>query len=284
MTNPTSAPTATAPQVAFGPQRWGPEVQQWLVQRRNAAATPADIASVLVGSGWDADAAAEAAQRSLRRSDLHRALYATLCWSAGLGSLGLATGLHQVLADTPDPSFAALAFTLAVVLLPLLRSLRLFRLVVLVGALQKAIGHAIRGKVIIYTISGAVLLVYVGALAVLEAERGAPDAHITTFGHALWWAMSTITTVGYGDMYPVTTTGRFFAALLMIGGISLVGSITATIASWIVQSVSNEDEKHDAVTAAHIVELRSEIAELRELLRSKVNDAADGTADAAIPR
>ena len=166
----------------------------------------------------------------------------------------------------------------------LLRSLRLFRLVVLVGALQKAIGHAIRGKVIIYTISGAVLLVYVGALAVLEAERGAPDAHITTFGHALWWAMSTITTVGYGDMYPVTTTGRFFAALLMIGGISLVGSITATIASWIVQSVSNEDEKHDAVTAAHIVELRSEIAELRELLRSKVNDAADGTADAAIPR
>jgi len=119
VTNPTSAPTATAPQVAFGPQRWGPEVQQWLVQRRNAAATPADIASVLVGSGWDADAAAEAAQRSLRRSDLHRALYATLCWSAGLGSLGLATGLHQVLADTPDPSFAALAFTLAVVLLPL---------------------------------------------------------------------------------------------------------------------------------------------------------------------
>lgn len=56
-------------------------------------------------------------------------------------------------------------------LLPLLRPLRLLRLVVLVGALQKAIGNAIRGKVIIYTISGAVLLVYVGALAVYEAER-----------------------------------------------------------------------------------------------------------------
>lgn len=164
---------------------------------------------------------------------------------------------------------------LAVVLLPLLRSMRLFRLVVLVGALQKAIGNAIRGKVIVYTISGAVLLVYVGALAVLEAERGAPDAHITTFGQALWWAMTTITTVGYGDMYPVTTTGRVFAALLMIGGISLVGSITATIASWIVQSVSVEDEKHDAVTTAHIVELRSEIAELRELLRAKASDAAE---------
>lgn len=175
---------------------------------------------------------------------------------------------------------------LAVVLLPLLRSMRLFRLVVLVGALQKAIGNAIRGKVIVYTISGAVLLVYVGALAVLEAERGAPDAHITTFGQALWWAMTTITTVGYGDMYPVTTTGRVFAALLMIGGISLVGSITATIASWIVQSVSVEDEKHDAVTTAHIVELRSEIAELRELLRAKVSESApvNATVNGAAPQ
>ncbi|BCI84336.1 potassium channel family protein [Mycobacterium sp. SMC-18] len=163
---------------------------------------------------------------------------------------------------------------LAVVLLPLLRPLRLLRLVVLVGALQKAIGNAIRGKVIIYTISGAVLLVYVGALAVYEAERGAPDAHITSFGLAVWWAMTTITTVGYGDMYPVTTTGRVMASLMMIGGISLVGSITATIASWIVQSVSIDDQKQDAVTAAHIEDLRGEIAQLRELLRDKVSGDA----------
>ena len=113
--------------------------------------------------------------------------------------------------------------------------------------------------------------VYVGALAVYEAERGAPDAHITTFGHALWWAMATITTVGYGDMYPVTTTGRVMASLMMIGGISLVGSITATIASWIVQTVSIDDQKQDAVTAAHIEDLRGEIAQLRELLRDKVS-------------
>ena len=161
---------------------------------------------------------------------------------------------------------------LAIVLLPLLRPLRLIRLVVLVSALQKALGNAIRGKVIIYTISGAVLLVYVGALAVYEAERGAPDAHITSFGLAVWWAMTTITTVGYGDMYPVTTTGRVMASLMMIGGISLVGSITATIASWIVQSVSDDDKQQDAVTAAHIEDLRGEIAQLRELLRDKVAD------------
>ncbi|MUL64216.1 ion transporter [Mycobacterium sp. CBMA 234] len=163
---------------------------------------------------------------------------------------------------------------LAIVLLPLLRPLRLLRLVVLLGALQKAIGNAIRGKVIIYTVSGAVLLVYVGALAVYDAERGAPGAHITSFGLAVWWAITTITTVGYGDMYPVTTSGRVMAGLMMIGGISLVGSITATIASWIVQTVSDEDEKQDAATAAHIDGLRGEIAELRELLRANATQAS----------
>ena len=159
---------------------------------------------------------------------------------------------------------------LAVVLLPLLRPLRLIRLVVLVGALQKAVGNAIRGRVVIYTVSGAVLLVYAGALAELQAERGAPSSHIADFGDAIWWAITTITTVGYGDMYPVTTTGRFIAILMMIGGISLVGSITATIASWIVQTVAVEDQAQNAATAAQIDDLRGEIVALRELLRQRV--------------
>jgi voltage-gated potassium channel len=153
---------------------------------------------------------------------------------------------------------------LAIVVLPLLRPLRLLRLVVLIGVIQKAVGHAIRGKVVLYTISGAILLVYVASLAVLQAERGTPGAHIVNFGDAVWWAVTTITTVGYGDMYPVTTTGRVIAALLMIGGISLVGSITATIASWIVQRVATDESANAAVTAAHLNELRAEIALLRE--------------------
>ena len=159
---------------------------------------------------------------------------------------------------------------LAVVLLPLLRPLRLIRLVVLVGALQKAVGNAIRGRVVIYTISGAVLLVYVGALAVLQSERTAPGTHISNFGDAIWWAITTITTVGYGDVYPVTGTGRFIASLMMIGGICLVGTINATIASWIVQTVAVEDQAHNAATAAQIEDLHTEIVQLRELLQQRV--------------
>jgi voltage-gated potassium channel len=82
----------------------------------------------------------------------------------------------------------------------------------------------------------------------------------------VWWSITTITTVGYGDEYPVTATGRVIAVLLMIGGISLLGTITATLASWIVQRVAEEDSTGQAATAAHIEELRDEIRALREQL------------------
>ncbi|KRE26465.1 ion transporter [Mycobacterium sp. Soil538] len=168
-------------------------------------------------------------------------------------------------------------FDLAIVVLPMLRPLRLLRLVTLIAVLQRAVGDAIRGRVVLYTVSGALLLVFVASLAVLDAERGQPDAHITDFGQALWWSVTTITTVGYGDLTPVTTTGRVIAVFLMIGGISLVGSITATLASWIVQRVSDDDEQGRAVTTAHVDALLSEIIELREdvrRLRSETREAS----------
>jgi voltage-gated potassium channel len=75
--------------------------------------------------------------------------------------------------------------------------------------------------------------------------------------------MTTVTTVGYGDYYPITTTGRVIAGLLMLGGISVIGVVTATIASWIVQRVADDDEANAAATSAEIQTLRTEVAELR---------------------
>ena len=154
----------------------------------------------------------------------------------------------------------------AIVAVPFLRPLRLLRLVVIVAALQKAFGDAIRGRVVIYTAASAVILVYAASLAVLEAERFDPSAHIKNFGDAVWWSITTITTVGYGDFYPVTTRGRLVAVLLMIGGISLIGMITATVATWIVQRVAEEDTTKQAATAAQIDELHSQIMQLTTLL------------------
>ena len=66
-----------------------------------------------------------------------------------------------------------------------------------------------------------------------NAERDAPGATITTFGDAIWWAIVTVATVGYGDTYPVTFGGRAYAVLLMIGGIAIVGTSSAVVISYL---------------------------------------------------
>ena len=155
---------------------------------------------------------------------------------------------------------------LAAVALPPLQPLRLVRLVIRTPAAQKAIGNAIHGRVMVYTVTGATLLVYAASLAELQAERDAAGATINSFGSALWWSITTITTVGYGNIYPITAVGRIIAAALMIGGMTLVGMITATIASWIVHRVTELGTTSPAAAGTEIAQLRDEIRALRAQL------------------
>ena len=92
-----------------------------------------------------------------------------------------------------------------------------------------------RGRVLVYVVGATSLLSFVAALTVLDYERRSPDANIASFGDAMWWALTTMTTVGYGDRFPVTGEGRLVAAGLMLAGIALLGVVTATMASWLVQ-------------------------------------------------
>jgi len=130
----------------------------------------------------------------------------------------------------------------AAVLLPFLRPLRLMRVISFGGlALQKvAIGRqfAITVKVAI----SAFFISYIAAIQITISERGVEGSNIKTFSDGLWWAVTTVTTVGYGDRFPTTTEGRLLAVLLMITGISLVGVITASVAAWFVK-MSQEDSK-----------------------------------------
>ena len=144
-----------------------------------------------------------------------------------------------------------------------------FGIVALPLVLQRAIGNALRGRIVVYTVSGVLLLIYTSSLAVFDKERFLPGATINPFGKALWWSITTVTTVGYGDVDPVTNTGRIIAVLLMIGGISLVGVVTAALASWIIERVSEEETVIQTATAAHIEELRGEIRDLSEELRGR---------------
>ncbi|GAB3577923.1 potassium channel family protein [Leifsonia lichenia] len=160
-------------------------------------------------------------------------------------------------------------FDLAIVVLPMLRPLRLLRLVTILSVLQRTAGAAFRGRVVVYVVGAGALLVFTAALAALDAERHAPGAHINTFARAVWWAFETISTVGYGDFTPVTEVGRLVAVGLMIGGIAMLGIVTATLASWIVERVAQTEIDTRAATRGQITALSAQVSELRELLERK---------------
>jgi len=160
---------------------------------------------------------------------------------------------------------------LAIVLLPPARPLRLLRvIVVLVEAVTRQAHVRARARLAVFVGGTVVLMVLVSALAVLDAERGAVDAKILTYGDALWWALVTVTTVGYGDYFPITVEGKAVAVTLMLTGIGLIAFVTGSLASWVVEKVAAEDEESDQETREDIADvlaevraLRAEIAELK---------------------
>jgi voltage-gated potassium channel len=136
-------------------------------------------------------------------------------------------------------------YDVALIALPMLRPLRLLRLLALVRILDRSVGGSLAGRALVYVCGAAAMAVGLGALAVLDAERQSAEANITTIGDALWWASTTVTTVGYGDFYPTTLAGRLVAVLLMVVGIALLGVVTASMASWFLERASEERRKEE---------------------------------------
>ena len=164
-------------------------------------------------------------------------------------------------------------FDLAIIALPVLRPLRLLRLFTLLSVLNRYAGRSLRGRVAVYAGGGTALIIFLAALAVLDAERGAREVNIETFDDALWWALATVTSVGYGDTFPVTGTGRLVASALMLTGIGLIGVVTASVATWLVQQVSDADAEAEAARRRDVLALTEEVAALRAELRG--HDATD---------
>jgi len=120
------------------------------------------------------------------------------------------------------------------------------------------------------TVLMAYIVLTVGSIVVLSAESHSPDANIKTGGDAMWWSVVTITTVGYGDFYPVTTIGRIGATFIMVMGIGIIGALASIMASVLVGGES-DDSTPDSGTGPAGVEselaaIRSELVALRELV------------------
>ncbi|CED60029.1 ion transporter [Moritella viscosa] len=116
------------------------------------------------------------------------------------------------------------------------------------------------------------VLVTFGAVGILLLEQGQIGSNINNGVDALWWSFVTITTVGYGDYYPVTTGGRIIAALLMTAGVGLFGTFTGFISSWFVDGgKESKIEQTSNVNTLHteVMALKQDIAELKMLLRQQ---------------
>jgi voltage-gated potassium channel len=154
-----------------------------------------------------------------------------------------------------------------IVALPALRPLRLLRLVTLLKFLNRGAGRALRGRVVTYAAGAAIILVFVAALAELDVERHAVGSHIHTFGDSLWWAAVTISSVGYGDITPVTFEGRLIAVGVMAAGIALIGTVAATFASFFIDRVAVTNQIENDETQIALSLLTAEVAALRTELQ-----------------
>ncbi len=127
------------------------------------------------------------------------------------------------------------------VFLPFLRPLRLLRLLSFGSMVLSKVSIGRSVNISMKVASTSFFLAYVAAVQITIIERPLQNSNIKSFGDGFWWAITTVTTVGYGDRFPVSTEGRMIAFFLMILGISLLGVLTATVAAWFVRMSQDEE-------------------------------------------
>ena len=172
----------------------------------------------------------------------------------------------------------------------LLRLARLSRLArigrILGGSNRKALIHDVitnrSSYAVVITLLSALVVLGSASVLVLQFESKSPDANIETGGDALWWGLVTITTVGYGDFYPVTALGRLTGVFVMFAGIGIIGALASILASLLVASPEPEpDAPQDAAEApepasvarsldavtTQLADLQAEVLSLRAALQ-----------------
>ena len=136
------------------------------------------------------------------------------------------------------------------------------------------------------TILAAGVVLCVSSILILQFEGRSPDANIVTGGDALWWGFVTITTVGYGDFYPVTGLGRMVGVLVMFSGVGIIGALASILASLLVPPPKTEEMQEPAPSAApagtdailgELAELRTEVASLRTALGVPLQDGPNAS-------
>ena len=151
---------------------------------------------------------------------------------------------------------------LAIVLLPAWRIVSFLAMIHLTTNRQYKRLSELAVKLFGYT----AIFIIMFALAIYSVESSAPGAMIRDLPTAYWWTFTTLATVGYGDVYPITGIGRVIAVVVMLYGVGMVAVATGALASWIIEKIGGREEQEYPATKADVDDLRQEISELRALL------------------
>lgn len=151
---------------------------------------------------------------------------------------------------------------LAIVLLPAWRIVSFLAMIHLTANRQYKRLSELAVKLFGYT----AIFIIMFALAIYSVESSEPGAMIRDLPTAYWWTFTTLATVGYGDVYPVTGIGRVIAVVVMLYGVGMVAVATGALASWIIEKIGGREEQEYPATKADVDDLRQEISELRALL------------------
>jgi voltage-gated potassium channel len=165
-------------------------------------------------------------------------------------------------------------FELMLVVFPMLRPLRiaqsaraarllgLGRAVAAAGSGAKEARASLASRTATYAVLLAGLLVLVASTIVFDAEREADGTNITNFGDAVWWSIVTVSSVGYGDHYPVSAVGRTVASAVMVLGIGLISVLTASFAAWLVKQEEQVEDARISELTAQVTALNAQVAAL----------------------
>ena len=151
---------------------------------------------------------------------------------------------------------------LAIVLLPAWRIVSFLAMIYMTANRQYKRLSELAMKLFGYT----AIFIIMFALAIYSVESSEPGAMIRDLPTAYWWTFTTLATVGYGDVYPITGIGRVIAVVVMLYGVGMVAVATGALASWIIEKIGGREEQEYPATKADVDDLRQEISELRALL------------------
>ncbi len=172
-------------------------------------------------------------------------------------------GWADLLASVPLTQFKVLR---------VFRLIRVWRILRVLGVryVGRALIRSRAGSALLLLLLVAILMLEFGSLAMLHLEYGAPEASIETAGDAIWYVLVTMSTVGYGDQYPVTNGGRILGTVIIVIGVGIFGTLTGFLANSFLSTPEDVASQSDAAADAlqHDTSGGSGTEEVRQQLRA----------------